>query len=417
MLLFIINLNNIEKKNMKKTFTLLSLGFCFAISSFAQAPKEDTTNLNNNFRNTLYTSKFGQAQIGGYAQIDYNQKIGESDFKNGNLDVHRMIIFLGHKFNEKVSFFSEIEVEHVKEIYVEQAFLEYKINDWMNFRGGLLLVPMSIVNEYHEPPTFNGVERPNLNSKIVPTTWREMGAGFAGSLKDISLNYQLYLMNGSLGYSNSDGAKFRGKDGIRKGRQKGAKSTMSAHPNIAGKLNYYAVRGLNVGLSTFYGKSQSELYNGINKNDAAAIQMADSSVIGIMMTGFDFRYRLKDLRVRGEFIYADLSNTNQYNTFGNTDLGSSMMGYYGELAYNVFGFMDDWNDQLFVFGRYENYNTHNTVDKNIIRNKALNRNDITLGLHYKPSTRASFKVDLQIFSNEKDKYPVHQINFGVGAWF
>lgn len=402
---------------MRKIITFLSLGLGFACNLWAQAPKTDTTNTNNIFRNTLYTSKVGQAQVGGYAELDYNQIIDEPEIRNGNLDVHRMIIFLGHKFNEKVSFFSEVEFEHVKELYVEQAFLEYKISDWMNFRGGLLLVPMSIVNEYHEPPTFNGVERPNLNKYIVPTTWREIGAGVSGSLKDISLNYQLYLMNGSLGYSLDDGAKFRGSDGIRKGRQKGAESTMSANPNLAGKANYYAIKGLNIGLSGFYGKTQSDLYNGINRNDANALTSADSSVIGMMMTGVDFRYRLKDFRLRGEYIYASLSNTYEYNTFGNSDLGSSMLGYYGEAAYNVFGFMKDWNDQLFVFGRYENYDTHYTTDKSITKNNKYNRNDITLGIHYKPSARASFKADIQLFTNKSDRTPIKQINLGVGAWF
>ena len=402
---------------MKKTIFVLKIAILVAFNLNAQAPKSDTTNTNNTFRNTLYTSKIGQAQVGGYAQIDYNQIVDEPQLQNGNLDIHRMIIFLGHKFNDKVSFFSEVEFEHVKELYVEQAFLEYKINDWMNFRGGLLLVPMSIVNEYHEPPTFNGVERPNLNKHIVPTTWRELGAGVSGSLKNISLNYQLYLMNGSVSYTNDDGAKFRGSDGIRKGRQKGAESILSANPNIAGKVNYYAIKGLNIGLSGFYGESQSEMYNGIDRNDASAISTADSTVVGMMMTGLDFRYRYKDFRLRGEYIYASLSNTYEYNTYGGTDLGSSMLGYYGEVAYNVFGFMNDWDDQLFVFGRYENYDTHNSTDKSIARDKSLNRNDITLGINYKPSQRACFKADIQLFTNENDRTPVKQINLGVGAWF
>ena len=51
----------------------------------------------------------------------------------------------------------------------------------LNLRGGLMLIPMGIVNEYHEPTTFNGVERPSLDSKIVPTTWREMGIGVSGA--------------------------------------------------------------------------------------------------------------------------------------------------------------------------------------------------------------------------------------------
>ena len=42
---------------------------------------------------------------------------------------------------------------------------------------------MGIQNLYHEPPTFNGVERTNVDKYIVPTTWREMGTGVTGSLE------------------------------------------------------------------------------------------------------------------------------------------------------------------------------------------------------------------------------------------
>ena len=115
--------------------------------------------------------------VGGYAQIDYNQPISNGAYSNGNLDVHRMVLMFGYKFNQKVQFISEVEFEHVKEVFVEQAFLQYEITPWLKFRGGLMLIPMGIINEYHEPSTFNGVERPNLDKYIVPTSWGEIGGG------------------------------------------------------------------------------------------------------------------------------------------------------------------------------------------------------------------------------------------------
>ena len=92
--------------------------------------------------------------IGGYAQIDYNQKFSSDTRSNGNLDVHRMVLMFGYRFNPKTQFIAEVEYEHVEEVYVEQAFLNYQINDWLNFRGGLMLIPMGIINEYHEPTTL-----------------------------------------------------------------------------------------------------------------------------------------------------------------------------------------------------------------------------------------------------------------------
>ena len=42
--------------------------------------------------------------------------------------------------------------------------------------GGLFLTPVGILNETHEPPTFYGVERNNVEKNIIPTTWWEGGA-------------------------------------------------------------------------------------------------------------------------------------------------------------------------------------------------------------------------------------------------
>jgi hypothetical protein len=141
--------------------------------------------------------------IGGYGQIDYNQRVSGEEFQNGNLDVHRLVLMFGYKFNDRTQVITEVEFEHVKEVYVEQAFLQYEIQPWLKFRGGLMLVPMGIINEYHEPPTFNGVERPNLDKYIVPSTWREIGAGFTGVFPSASLSYQAYIMNGFKGYDDA----------------------------------------------------------------------------------------------------------------------------------------------------------------------------------------------------------------------
>ena len=96
----------------------------------------------------------------------------------------------------------------------------------MSLQAGLMLIPMGIQELYHEPPTYNSVERPNVNKYIVPTTWREMGVGISGNLEEYSINYQAMLVNGFNGYN--DGGVFSGKSGLRSGRQKGAESYMTS---------------------------------------------------------------------------------------------------------------------------------------------------------------------------------------------
>ena len=402
---------------------ILTLTLILLLSSLLVRAQDQTqtqvidsiTILENTFRSEIYASRFGKTQLGGYAQIDYNQPIG-NESNNGQFDVHRLVLFIGHKFNDRLSFFSEIEVEHVKEIFIEQAFLQMNLTSWMNLRAGLILIPMGIVNEYHEPPTFNSVERPNLEKYIIPTTWREIGLGFSGNLPAASFNYQLYVMNGPLSYDNGE-ALFDGKSGMRSGRQKGAKSTFSGSPNLSTKVSYYGFKGLSLGLSGYFGKSQSTLYNGLNENDANLVAQADSSIVGINMIGFDARYRVGGFQARGVFNITRFSNTKQYNTFTGSDLGSEMLGYYVEVGYNIFTRIKNVKDELIVFGRYEVYKTHHNTTSESPINNAYNRTDITVGLHYKPSPNTSFKADYQIFNNDADSNGKHQINLGVGVWF
>jgi len=45
-------------------------------------------------------------------------------------------------------------------------------------------MPVGIINIYHEPPSFNGVDRPEVDTYVIPTTWREPGVGLFGALAE-----------------------------------------------------------------------------------------------------------------------------------------------------------------------------------------------------------------------------------------
>src|SRR5438477_50729 len=81
----------------------------------------------------------------------------------------------------------EIEVEHAVsasdkggEVEVEFAYLDYLFSKSLRARAGLMLIPMGLVNELHEPPTFLGALRPDVEERLIPSTWRELGAGVYG---------------------------------------------------------------------------------------------------------------------------------------------------------------------------------------------------------------------------------------------
>jgi len=375
---------------------------------------DTTSNAAANSAANIIGNKSNKLQIGSYAQIDYNQQFGDTISHQGKLDVHRLVLFFGYHFNDRTTFVTEIEAEHVKEFTIEQAFVNYNINPAINFRAGLLLIPMGIVNEYHEPTTFNGVERPNSDKYIIPSTWREIGAGFAGKLESAAIRYQFYVVNGFNGYDS--GGNFRGTDGLRKGRQKGAESYITS-PVFSGKLDYYGVNGLKVGLSCYYGNSQSKALDGIVKSSAIQRQTADSSYIGITMIGLDYRYNFKAIKTRGQFIYASLKNTAQYNRYALSDLGASMLGYYIEASYNIFTPLKlKGTQKLDAFIRYENYNTHLTVASDMLINPAYDRTDVTMGLSYHITKGVVLKVDYQLML-DKSGGQTNMINFGVGTWF
>ena len=356
--------------------------------------------------------------IGGYAQVDFNLNGRDGTIhNNGKLDVHRLVTFFGYNFNEKASFVSEVEFEHVSEVYVEQAFLDYKIKKNLSINAGLMLIPMGIQNLYHEPASFNGVERTNVDKYIIPTTWREMGIGLSGRSIEHSINYQAMLVNGFNGYN--DGGVFSGKSGLRSGRQKGAESYIT-YPDFAGRVSYYGHPGLNLGFSAYVGDSESKAYDGLDLADESAVASADSTIIGIQMLGVDARYNKGSLQLTGQYILANLSNTDQYNAITSKDLGSKLTGYYAEVGYNlmdgIIPFIESETEELIAFARYENYNTHAETE-GVAINDVYNRTEMTFGLGFKVAQGAVFKADYQIKSNANSEEETGQFNFGIGVWF
>ncbi|HAT63501.1 MAG TPA: hypothetical protein DCS66_02720, partial [Flavobacteriaceae bacterium] len=142
----------------------LALFICFLITGimFSQTAQDSITfnpQQQLNAAQRILSGNYGKAvTVGAYGEMTYNQP--ESD--NGELDVQRLVLLFGYKFNDKTQFVTEVEFEHVEEVFIEQAFVNYAVGDNLSLRGGLMLVPMGIVNEFHEPTTFNGVERPEV---------------------------------------------------------------------------------------------------------------------------------------------------------------------------------------------------------------------------------------------------------------
>ena len=390
---------------MTKIITII-ISF-ISIISLAQTAQDSINNPQNqlNAAQRILSGNYGKAvTVSAYGEITYNQPEG----LNGEMDIQRLVLLFGYKFDDKTQFVTEVEIEHTEEVFVEQAFVNHNIANNLSLRGGLMLVPMGIINEYHEPTTFNGVERPAVDNAIVPTTWREIGVGITGRFPEASIGYQAYIFNGFKSTESNDGeitGFLKGNNGLRGGRQKAIRSTIDS-PTFSTKIEYYGFPGLRLGLSGYFGKTQA----------ADDVEDTEGANIGISMVGFDARYAKKRFTARGQFIYASLSGTEQYNALTNRDLGNALMGYYAEMAYNLLPL--NKKQRLFAFTRYENYDTHANTAGDLSRNETYNRTDITTGLSYHIASGVVLKGDYQFRKNKDENSGVNNmLNFGIGVWF
>jgi hypothetical protein len=198
--------------------------------------------------------------IGGYGELHYTQLDADDPVRNlDQIDFHRFVLLFGHEFNERVRFFSELELEHSLagdgkpgEIELEQAYVEFALNDSTFALGGLFLLPLGILNETHEPPTFYGVERNSVENVIIPSTWWEAGAGVNGNFAN-GLNLDFALHSG-LAIPTDGSNAFR----VRSGRQKVAKADAS-NPAYTARLKYTGMPGLEVAASYQYQTNPSQV--------------------------------------------------------------------------------------------------------------------------------------------------------------
>ncbi len=211
-------------------------------------------------------SNKNKTTIGGYGELHYNNITTETNGvvtgKKKEIDFHRFVLFFGHEFSDEIRFFSEIELEHsiagdgqVGEVELEQAFVEFDVAENHAAKAGLFLVPVGIINETHEPPTFYGVERNPVEKNIIPSTWWEAGGAIGGEIApgwgyDFAVHSGLFTTDGS----------------IRSGRQKVGKAKANDWATT-GRVKYTGLAGTELAVTAQY---QSDLAQGTNVDTNSA---------------------------------------------------------------------------------------------------------------------------------------------------
>ncbi|HEY8259016.1 MAG TPA: hypothetical protein VIG08_15275 [Gemmatimonadales bacterium] len=345
--------------------------------------------------------------IGGYGEVHFQNASGPDT--PGVVNVARFVVFLSHQFNERLAFRSELEVEDTKveggspggEVALEQIYLDYMLSPAFTLRAGLVLPPVGILNETHEPPTFNGVERPAFDHDVIPSTWRDIGVGAVGTIPGSSgLSYRVYLLNGLLA------SGFTADEGIRSGRQEGREASF-ANPSVTGRLEW-ARPGLRIGGSFWYGGSA-------NQDPALGTGTFDNAVA---LVSADARYETGPFSFRGVVANISIADADAINAAFGGQVGSRIAGGYLEGAYNVLSAVAPASSQrLDAFLRHERYNTQAGVPDGVTRDDALARRITTIGLTYKPVYNVVFKGDYQLRRNKAGIGEDQLFNLGVGYQF
>ena len=299
------------------------------------------------------------------------------------LDFLRHILYAGYRFNDRFLFNSEIEVEHANEISVEFAYVDYLASDNLTLRGGMILLPLGLVNEFHEPTVFAGARRPETEQRILPSTWRENGAGVLGSAGIV--NFRAYVTNGLRGAGFSSA-------GLRGGRQKGGKA-LAANLAFSGRLDITPVPGIVAGLGLYSGGSGQEQV----VVDGARLDMGTTvvEVHGLaQLRGFD---------LRALFAQASVDQAGQASRALGLPTGApiadTMRGGYLQAGYDV---LSQFSTRLALtpYVRYEQVDTQHRVPGGFVRD--LSRDVVlkTLGVELKPIPNVALKTDYQWIANE-----------------
>lgn len=341
--------------------------------------------------------------ISGYMEMHLNRP----DDGPAVLDFHRFVLLLSHRFSDRIRFVGELELEHAfvegleesGELELEQAYLDFLVARPFNVRAGMVLVPIGIINERHEPPVFHGVERPFVDTVIVPSTWFEVGAGIHGEIGD-GLRYRGYVL------APLNALEFSAEEGLRGGRQKGSQANIR-NAAVAGRVEYLGVPGLQIGASAWQGDS------------SFAVPRLDTNV---WIAEADARYRLGRAEVRGQYAHVGIGDAARLNdaierTTGiSPNVARQLRGFYAEGAYTV------WNAgparDLALFARYENFDTQFRMPAGFTALEEFDRTAWTFGATYYPDADVALKIDYTVLESRSGFVRLPRtLNLGIGWWF
>ena len=330
---------------------------------------------------------------GGYAEVHYNA--GDKQ----QIDVHRWVLFTEYEFNDKLRVQGEFELEHALagdgkpgEVELEQAFIEYNTSPSNAVFAGVVLVPVGMLNETHEPPTFFGVERDRVHSQIIPTTWWEAGVGSRGELNE-GLGYDIFLHSGL----DVDETAFT----MRGGRQKVAEAVAN-RPAITGRLRYTGFPGLNLTVAAQY---QDDITQGTAETGTDTDFDTDATLLNVTAD-----YRSGPIGLKAMYARWDLDE-------GTTGVGPASLGrdeqwgYFIEPSYRFAAPGAGGDGEIGVFARYYAFDTAASDSTGSVED------GFTVGFNWWIHPDVVLKADYDEITIENSTSDDDRLNLGIGWQF
>jgi len=330
------------------------------------------------------------------------------EFTDASLDFHRFVLLLTHSFSDRIRFVGELELEHALvegledkgELELEQAYVDFLFTRSFNVRAGMMLMPIGIINERHEPPVYYGVERPFIDTVIVPSTWFEVGAGVHGEVGR-GWRYRAFIA------APLDAGEFSAEEGIREGRQKGAETNVSSAA-VTGRLEYVGIRGLTLGVSGWSGNS--------------GFQFQPRFDVPVSLAEADARFARRGLELRGQFAQIWIDNAGLLNdTLAlrggvNPNIARSLRGFSLEGGHRFISNVSF--GEIGAFARYENFDTQFRMPTGYVPLLQFDRDAWVVGANYWPDPDVAVKMDYSIVrSRSSVLHQPNSFNVGLGWWF
>jgi len=329
----------------------------------------------------------------GYGEMHY----GSPSDGAAELDFHRLVLGFATDLGENIGFHAELDFEHAfTEPELEFAYLDFFYKESISFRAGVMMMPVGPLNEFHEPPLFYSVERPYLQKAVIPTTWQEPGAGIVGSLAEGTMKYRAYVVGGL------DAGGFKGSDGIRGGRQKGAEAKAEDLAAVA-RVEYSPVLRASIAASGYLGQAAHD----------------DESLGDAMVSigEIDAVLHVGPMELRAMAVAVFIGDADSISAANGTVVGERMVGYNGEVALHVLKMLKRGGDRdLVVFARGETFDTHDKVPDGFTRDASLDRDVVTLGVAFLPVPNVALKADVELWQGG-DGSDREQVNLGLGFMY